>query len=100
MPSITVNGSQEENTETIIIEDPFITQILNIVNENLQNPEFNVKKLAEMLNMSQPTLYRKVKQLTNFTIIELVRGVRLKTFCRITEKPQIQCSGGSRNGWL
>ena len=41
MPSITVNGSQEENTETIIIEDPFITQILNIVNENLQNPEFN-----------------------------------------------------------
>ena len=78
MPSITVNGSQEENTETIIIEDPFITQILNIVNENLQNPEFNVKKLAEMLNMSQPTLYRKVKQLTNFTIIELVRGVRLK----------------------
>ncbi len=52
MPSITVNGSQEENTETIIIEDPFITQILNIVNENLQNPEFNVKKLAEMLNMS------------------------------------------------
>ena len=71
MPSITVNGSQEENTETIIIEDPFITQILNIVNENLQNPEFNVKKLAEMLNMSQPTLYRKVKQLTNFTIIEL-----------------------------
>ena len=70
--------SQEENTETIIIEDPFITQILNIVNENLQNPEFNVKKLAEMLNMSQPTLYRKVKQLTNFTIIELVRGVRLK----------------------
>ena len=78
MPSITVNGSQEENTETIIIEDPFITQILNIVNENLQNPEFNVKKLAEMLNMSQPTLYRKVKQLTNFTIIELLRGVRLK----------------------
>ena len=78
MPSITVNGSQEENTETIIIEDPFITQILNMVNENLQNLEFNVKKLAEMLNMSQPTLYRKVKQLTNFTIIELVRGVRLK----------------------
>ena len=64
--------------QAIIIEDPFITQILNIVNENLQNPEFNVKKLAEMLNMSQPTLYRKVKQLTNFTIIELVRGVRLK----------------------
>lgn len=79
MPSITSNESQpEESVETVTIEDPFITQILKIVNENLQNPEFNVKKLAEMLNMSQPTLYRRVKQLTNFTIIELVRGVRLK----------------------
>jgi AraC-like DNA-binding protein len=37
-----------------------------------------VKRLAEMLNMSQPTLYRKVKQLTNFTLIEVVRGVRLR----------------------
>lgn len=78
MPSVTDSSPQEENAETVTIEDPFITQILNIVNENLQNQEFNVKKLAEMLNMSQPTLYRKVKQLTNFTIIELVRGVRLK----------------------
>ena len=78
MPSITDNETQEESVEAATIEDPFITQILSIVNENLQNPEFNVKKLAEMLNMSQPTLYRRVKQLTNFTIIELVRGVRLK----------------------
>ena len=79
MPSVTDNEPQQEkNVETVTIEDPFITKILNIVNENLQNPEFNVKKLAEMLNMSQPTLYRRVKQLTNFTIIELVRGVRLK----------------------
>ena len=37
-----------------------------------------MKKLAEMLNMSQPTLYRRIKQLTNFTLIEVVRGVRLK----------------------
>ena len=77
-PAVTGSEEQEESVEAVTIEDPFITQILNIVNDNLQNPEFNVKKLAEMLNMSQPTLYRRVKQLTNFTIIELVRGVRLK----------------------
>lgn len=59
-------------------EDPFIRQIFDIVEGNLQNPDFNVKRLAEMLNMSQPTLYRRVKMLTNYTIIELIRGVRLK----------------------
>ena len=40
--------------------------------------DFSVKKLASELNMSQPTLYRKVKQSTDFTIIELIRGVRMR----------------------
>lgn len=92
MPSITSNESQEENEAPVTIEDPFITQILDIVNDNLQNPDFNVKKLAEMLNMSQPTLYRRVKQLTNFTIIELIRGVRLKRSAELlkTRKYNVQ----------
>lgn len=88
MPSITGNEPASNDKETVTIEDPFITQILNIVNENLQNPDFNVKKLAEMLNMSQPTLYRRVKQLTNFTIIELVRGVRLKRSAELLKTRQ------------
>ena len=73
-------------------EDPFIRQIFEIVENNLQNPEFSVKRLAEMLNMSQPTLYRKVKMLTNYTIIELIRGVRLKNAAELlrTKKYSIQ----------
>ena len=93
MPSINAIGDiQEENDIAIKIEDPFVTQILKIINDNLQNQEFNVKKLAEMLNMSQPTLYRRVKQLTNFTIIELVRGVRLKRSAELlrTKKYSVQ----------
>lgn len=92
MPSITSSEPQEESEVAVTIEDPFVTQILNIVNENLQNPDFNVKKLAEMLNMSQPTLYRRVKQLTNFTIIELIRGVRLKRSAELlkTRKYSVQ----------
>ena len=68
-----INGSDKENTE-----DPLVTKVLQLINDNIQNEDFSVKKLAEMLNMSQPTLYRKIKQLTNFTLIEVVRGVRLK----------------------
>lgn len=75
MPEAQQEGKQEEVGQK---EDPFIRQIFEIVEANLQNPDFNVKRLAEMLNMSQPTLYRRVKMLTNYTIIELIRGVRLK----------------------
>ena len=69
-------GTGDENTDKM--EDPLVTKVIQLINENIQNEDFSVKKLAEMLNMSQPTLYRKIKQLTNFTLIEVVRGVRLK----------------------
>ena len=51
-----------------------------------------MKRLAEMVNMSQPTLYRRVKMLTSYTIIELIRGVRLKRAAELlrTQKYSIQ----------
>jgi transcriptional regulator GlxA family with amidase domain len=90
MANNTINSITEE--EEGPKEDPFIHQIFETVEKNLQNPDFNVKRLAEMLNMSQPTLYRRVKMLTNYTIIELIRGVRLKRAAELlrTRKYSIQ----------
>ena len=88
MATNTTNVTEEEEQK----EDPFIRQIFDYVENNLQNPDFNVKRLAEMLNMSQPTLYRRVKMLTNYTIIELIRGVRMKRAAELlkTKKYSIQ----------
>lgn len=66
--------SEEEEKK----EDPFITSVIKIVEENICEADFSVKKLAAEMNMSQPTLYRKVKQSTDYTIIELIRGVRMR----------------------
>lgn len=87
MENNTANITEKEKKE-----DPFIRQLFDYVENNLQNPDFNVKRLAEMLNMSQPTLYRRVKMLTNYTIIELIRGVRMKRAAELlkTKKYSIQ----------
>ena len=80
-PSPESESSSEEKTEEAGIrfpEDPFIMEIVRIINENMKNPDFNVKKLADIMVISQPTLYRRVKMITNFTISEFIRGVRLK----------------------
>ena len=58
--------------------EPFIKNLINIITENKHNEHYRIKKLTKNLNMSQPTLYRRIKQHTNFTIIELIRYVRLK----------------------
>lgn len=58
--------------------DPFINMVIKIVEDNIREADFSVKKLAAEMNMSQPTLYRKIKQTTDFTVIELIRGVRMR----------------------
>ena len=92
MKLMMADTSSSEKEEDGQKEDPFIRQIFDIVEKNLQNPDFNVKRLAEMVNMSQPTLYRRVKMLTSYTIIELIRGVRLKRAAEVlrTQKYSIQ----------
>lgn len=73
-----VDVAQPEQMETVAVEDPFISSVIKIVEENICKADFSVKKLASDMNMSQPTLYRKVKQSTDYTIIELIRGVRMR----------------------
>ena len=87
-PSSTHQDEEVIDATTTKVEDPLIEKIVELVKANLQNPEFNVKSLADMLFMSQPTLYRKVKQITGFTIIELVRGVRLKEAAELLKTKQ------------
>lgn len=73
-----VADETEQVEEEVKMEDPFINSVIKIVEENICEADFSVKKLAAEMNMSQPTLYRKVKQSTDYTIIELIRGVRMR----------------------
>lgn len=78
--SDTADGETEQAEEEVKVkaEDPFINAVIKIIEENICEADFSVKKLAAEMNMSQPTLYRKVKQSTDYTIIELIRGVRMR----------------------
>lgn len=59
------------------VQDVFMPKMLQIIEENLSNRNFTIKVLTGQLNMSQPTLYRKVKQKTGLSIIEVIHGVRM-----------------------
>lgn len=68
---------KEETPETEAPTDPFMQQVIGIVEANLTNPDFSAKSLAGLLNLSQPTLYRKMKQQSNLSIIEVIRSIRI-----------------------
>ena len=57
--------------------DDFMKGVIQVIEANLANENFNVKMLAEQLNMSQPTLYRKIKQRSELAAIDMIRSVRM-----------------------
>ena len=50
---------------------------MQVIEANLSDEHFNVKSLADALHMSQPTLYRKIKQRSQLNAIDMIRSVRM-----------------------
>ena len=69
--------TEERKDEKEEAEDYFIQQEIQIIEANLADENFNVKMLADQLHMSQPTLYRKIKQRSELAAIDMIRSVRM-----------------------
>lgn len=69
-----VPGAKEKDTPAAL----FMESVLQTIEKHLDDAGFEAKVLADALNMSLPTLYRKIKQYSNYSILELTRAVRLR----------------------
>lgn len=56
----------------------FLMKIEEIILQNLDNPQFNVDKMADILCMSRPTLYRKINVVSSLSPNELINLTRLR----------------------
>ncbi|WP_455584556.1 two-component regulator propeller domain-containing protein [Bacteroides sp.] len=69
----------EQVLETVpAFNDTFIKEVIRLVDESLQNPDFKIDDLAETMNMSRAVFYRKIKTFTGASPIDLVKEMRLK----------------------
>lgn len=60
------------------IDSEFYARFLANVKAGMGNPELSVDMLASEMGMGRSQLYRKIKALTNFSPVELLRNLRLK----------------------
>ncbi len=56
----------------------FLEKLNEVLNENLDNVNLDVEQLAWLMNMSRPTLYRKIKGVCDLSPLELITITRLK----------------------
>ncbi|MFC4209848.1 response regulator [Pedobacter petrophilus] len=59
-------------------DELFLEKLQNLINDRIDDPGLNVDYLADRMNMSRPTLYRKIKSISNLSSNELISITRLK----------------------
>ena len=59
-------------------DELFLEKLHDTINKDLSNTGLDVDELARVMNMSRPTLYRKIKSISDLTPNELINLTRLK----------------------
>ena len=67
-------------------DEEMMQKVMNIINENINDEEFNVERLADLMYMSRSSLLRKIKQLFNMPPLEFIRLVRLKKAAELIQE--------------
>lgn len=73
-----VIAQSDANSSVLDMENKFYARFLEIVNAEMGNPELNVDQLAAKMGLGRSQFYRKIKALTNYSPVELLRNLRLK----------------------
>jgi len=68
------------------LDEKFLSKAINIVEEHIDNPDFNFELFVDEIGVTRSTLYRKIKSMTGLTTSDFVKNIRLKKACVILRK--------------
>lgn len=67
-------------------EESFQQRAIRVVEDNLQNPFFDIEIFSKQLGISRSSLHRKIKAETNLSPSEFIRDVRLNNAVKLMKK--------------
>lgn len=74
------------------VDEQFIRQAIDTVEQNISNPGFSVEDLSRALHMSRVALYKKLLALTGKSPLDFIKTIRLKRAAQLLEKSQFTIS--------
>jgi AraC-like DNA-binding protein len=83
---------QEEKIEKVEVKgnnDALMERIMKCINENLQDPDFNVERLTEKVGISRAQLHRKMKEMTGIATGKFLRNLRMEQAARLLREGKI-----------
>lgn len=70
------------------LDSDFYRRFLELVEPRLPNPELSVEEIAADMGLSRVQFYRKIKALTNYSPVELLRLLRLRRADKLLKSTQ------------
>jgi YesN/AraC family two-component response regulator len=74
------------------LDNLFIEKAISLVNNNIQNQDFGIEMMVDELNMSQSTLFRKIKALTGLSLTGFIRSLKLKHAAKLILQSDMKLS--------
>lgn len=71
-------SSNYKITGGLASEQEFLSRFVAFIENNMDSPELNTEVLAREMAMSRPVLYKKIKALTDMSIHDFVKMMKLK----------------------
>lgn len=73
-------------------ENAFLQQLQETINKHLTSDDFSVPQLAQIMQMSQVQVYRKLKALTGKTPTQYIRILRMKRAMKLLNSTELNIS--------
>jgi transcriptional regulator GlxA family with amidase domain len=83
---------QPKNVLISLPDERFLKKVIEIVENNIGDPDFDIEKFASDAGVSRMQLYRKLSALTDMTVKEFVRDIRMKRAAQLLRQKNMNIS--------
>jgi YesN/AraC family two-component response regulator len=84
---------RQPSTITLISPDEkFLKKAMDTIEQNIDDPNYDIETFASDIGVSRMQLYRKLEALTNMTVKEFIRDIRIKRAAQLLEQNRANIS--------
>ena len=73
-------------------DERFIKEVVQVIETNLNKPDFTIEDLCKSIGVSKSNLYRKIKSILGCTTNELIRNTRIKKAAHLLKNSDLKIS--------
>ncbi|GGI50729.1 hybrid sensor histidine kinase/response regulator [Mucilaginibacter galii] len=80
---------QPQKSNLLSPDEKFLGKLMSLIEKHMDNSEFGVTELIDEIGMSKNVLYKKVQALTNLSVADFIKSIRLQKAAQLLESNKL-----------